>query len=115
MTTCFNDYGRVKLFGYKHSPQSKIYEGRFELVDRGDQLEIWALGVMQEHQRKGYATQMLMEFLSQFPINKPLFLYVYKSNEIAIRLYEKVGFTIVGDYGNIAYTMQYNAERRQIK
>lgn len=111
MTTCYNEYGHYKLFGYKHRPESETYEGRFELVDRGEQLEIWSLGVIKEYQHKGYATQMLMEFLSQFPLNKPLFLYVLKANEVAIHLYEKVGFTIVGDYGKDAYTMQYNAKK----
>ena len=112
MTTCYETCGYAKIFGYKRNPANKTYSGRFELYEFHNRFEIWALGVAERYRRKGYATQMLMEFLSQFSFEKPLFLYVYKSNEIAIRLYEKVGFSIVGDYGKDAYTMQYNAERR---
>ena len=66
--------------------------------------------VTKRFRNKGYGTQMLTEFLSQFKSEKPLVLYVYKTNEIAIKLYEKVGFVIIGDcpFTITAYTMQYN-------
>ena len=109
MTECFQDYGRSKLFGYKRNPQGKTYTGRFTLRDCDDRLEIWDLGVVARYRNKGYGTQMLTEFLSQFNSDKPLFLYVYKTNEIAIHLYEKVGFKIVGhcDFSSLAHKMQY--------
>ena len=52
---------------------------------------------------------MLREFIEQFDFSKPLILYVRKENEIAIHLYEKVGFKITGDYpyGDYAYKMEY--------
>lgn len=108
MTECFCTDGRIQSFGYKRNPNGKIYTGQFDLHDRGNKFEIWNLEVGKRFRNKGYGTQMLTEFLSQFKSDKPLFLYVYKTNEIAIKLYEKVGFTIVGDFSTDAYTMKYN-------
>ena len=109
MTECFQDYGHSKLFGYKRNANGRHYLGRFTLKETDDKFEIWALGVAEEYRHKGYATHMLTEFLSQFKSEKPLVLYVYKANKIAIRLYKKVGFTIVGQcyFTSKAYTMQY--------
>ena len=113
MTECFMSYQNVQNFGFKRNPLGKRYTAKFDLVEHDDKFEIWSLGVVERYRRKGYATQMMMEFLSQFKADKPLALYVVKTNEPAIRLYEKVGFSIVGEYryGSYAYEMQFNAER----
>ena len=110
MTECYNIDGHIQSFGYKRNPKGKIYTGQFDLYDRSDKFEIWSLMVMERFRNKGYGTQMLTEFLSQFKSEKPLVLYVYKTNEAAIHLYEKVGFVITGDchFTSTAYTMQYN-------
>lgn len=110
MTECLCANKYTQSFGYKHNPNGKIYTGRFDLYDRGDRLEIWSLEIGKRFRNKGHGTQMLTEFLSQFNSDKPLFLYVNKTNEIAIKLYEKVGFTIVGDFSTNAYTMKYNGK-----
>ena len=117
MTECFMAYRNVQTFGFKRNPLGKQYTAKFDLVERDDKFEIWSLGVVERYRRKGYATQMLMEFLSQFKSGKPLSLYVVKTNEIAIRLYEKVGFSIVGDYkyGSYAYEMQFGGRKEQEK
>ena len=109
MTEC--DYtGSYKSFGYKRNRKNKTYAGGFDLHDRGNRLEIWSLKIFPRYRNKGYGTRMLREFISQFNSDKPLFLYVYKTNEVAIHLYEKVGFTIVGEcsFAPYAYTMQFN-------
>lgn len=107
MTECFKAYRNVRQFGFKRNPLGKQYTAKFDLVEYDDKFEIWALGVVERYRRKGYATQMLKEFLSQFKSDKPLALYVVKTNEPAIRLYEKVGFSIVGDYKSFAYEMRF--------
>ena len=109
MTECFQNYGTAQLFGYKRNVNGKHYLGRFELREKDDRFEIWSLGVAEEYRNKGYATRMLTEFLSQFKSEKPLVLYVYKANKIAIRLYEKVGFVIVDKcyFDPKAYEMQW--------
>ena len=109
MTECYDIEGRIKSFGYKRNPKLKNYQGEFDLIDKGDKLEIWSLYIRERYRNKGYGTQMLTEFLSQFTSDKPLVLYVYKTNEIAIKLYEKVGFKIIGEckFAPYAYEMQY--------
>lgn len=117
MTECYLQNDNVQTFGFKRNPLGKIHTGRFDLIERDDKFEIWSLSVVERYRRKGYATQMLREFLSQFKSSKPLSLYVVKTNEIAIRLYEKVGFSIVGDYkyGSYAYEMQFGGRKEQEK
>ena len=97
-----------KTISYKRKESNKTYAGQFDLNDNGDRYEIWSLSIKPRYKNKGYATQMLTEFISQFKFDKPLVLYVYKWNEIAIRLYEKVGFIIIGEYADgEAYKMQF--------
>lgn len=94
---------------FKQNPDDGINVGRFRLKILADRYEIWSFGIMGEYRRKGCATQMLREFLEQFQHDKPLVLYVYKTNKVAIHLYENVGFAIVGrcDFEKDAYKMQY--------
>ena len=109
MTECYCTEGHMQSFGYKRNPNGKIYTGQFDLHDKGDKFEIWSLKVNERFRNKGYGTQMLTEFISQFSFEKPLVLYVWKTNEIAIKLYEKVGFKIIGEckFASYAYEMQY--------
>lgn len=73
--------------------------------------EIWNVRILEPFQRKGYATLMLKRIISKYKKEaEPLVLYVYKDNEIAIHLYEKMGFKIIGEYDNRrsdAWAMQY--------
>ena len=109
MTECFYDNHHIQTFGYKRNKRGVYYLGRFDLKETKDKFEIWALGVPAKYRRKGYATRMLREFIAQFKFEKPLVLYVLKGNKIAIHLYEKVGFAIVGEcnFNKGAYEMQY--------
>ena len=108
---------RVMWNGFDGHCQKILYKpnnnsddvGSFKLYRKKDRYEIWSLSVDIAHRQKGYATQMLTEFLSIFKSKKPLVLYVYKDNEIAIRLYKKVGFVIVNESAKYIYQMQYNA------
>lgn len=101
-----NDHEQYYQFRPNHD-RRKIF-GKFELYTYKDRYEIWALGIIGDQRGKGYGTQMLKEFLQQFNHDKPLFLYVQKTNEIALRLYQKAGFVITREsYGGTAYQMQY--------
>jgi ribosomal protein S18 acetylase RimI-like enzyme len=109
MIECVQDGKYAQNVFFKRKPDESTNIGQFRFKTYNHCYEIWSLSIMSEHRRKGYATQMLREFLQQFKNDKPLFLYVYKSNKIAIRLYEKVGFIIAGicDFEHDAYKMQY--------
>ena len=97
---------------FKRKPDETTSIGSFGLRTCDDRYEIWSLGIVGEYRRKGYATQMLTEFIQQFQHDKPIVLYVYKINKVAIHLYEKVGFVIVGDcyFDQSAYKMQYGLD-----
>lgn len=105
-------YDNCVIYRYKAKPTSKIFVGSFQLKDKGDNYEIWCLSVHGRCRNKGYGTKMLTEFLAEFKHDKPLILYVYKTNTIAIRLYAKVGFVICGEYpfGNYAWEMKYGVK-----
>ena len=113
MTECYFNCSTTKTFGYKRKASNKTYAGMFDLVERDEKYEIWSLGVKPRYRNKGYATQMLTEFISQFKLDKPLFLYVEKCNEIAIRLYKNIGFVITGEWSaRDAYIMKF-IERKE--
>lgn len=101
------NYGEYGRHCYRISPTSKRNIGYFTLYDHRDRAEIWSLYIIQSKRNKGYGKRMLSEFLQEYNGNKPLFLYVEKDNEIALRLYKKVGFVIVGDHHGYAWKMQY--------
>jgi ribosomal protein S18 acetylase RimI-like enzyme len=98
--------GHTKRYQFIPNDTNNIC-GSFDLRYLGDRYEIWSFGIFGDYRNKGYGTQMLTEFLQQFNDTKPLYLYVYKKNEIAIRLYKKVGFAIVGNTSENIYEMQY--------
>lgn len=108
MVECLGDWYTSKYFGYKRSNRGKKYIGHFSVKELHDRYEIWGLSIQGAYRNKGYGTRMLKEFLSQFKSDKPLVLYVYKTNEPAIKLYQKVGFTITGDcyFTSDAYKME---------
>jgi ribosomal protein S18 acetylase RimI-like enzyme len=91
-----------KCFAYRSDSNEEVV-GRFD-VDTHLNV-IWNLFIVPEHRNKGYATAMLKEFIEQYQSDKPLMLYVKHENTIAIHLYEKLGFAIVGNYNRYAYKM----------
>ena len=98
----------AKHYQFRPNHDRRKVFGSFELKSLKESYEIWSFGIIGEQRNKGYGTQMLTEFLQKFKADKPLYLYVFKSNEVAIKLYQKVGFIIVDDdrYNGI-YKMQY--------
>lgn len=88
--------------------ETKDYLARCQVTGRRDILEIWSVHVFEEFRRMGYATMMLKRVINKYlNDSRPLRLYVYKDNTVAIHLYEKLGFEIIGEYGSNAWTMQY--------
>lgn len=74
--------------------------------------EIWNVRIFDEFRRKGYATLMLSRIIKKYKRDVlPLVLYVAKDNDIAMHLYKKLGFEIIGEYGSNAWAMQYKPNR----
>ena len=80
--------------------------GSFDLIDYGSRLEIWSFGIFGKYRGRGYGQQMLKEAI-ELAGDKKLMLYVEKDNDIALHIYEKAGFQIIGNYGNVAWAMVY--------
>lgn len=104
----FENFDRTRYVTYKKSENGHRIS-YFKLCENNDNFTIWCLSTKPRYRNKGNAERMLREFIEQFNFSKPLILYVEKTNEIAIHLYEKVGFKITGEYpyGDYAYEMKY--------
>ena len=69
------------------------YIGSFIINEDSDGVGIWNLCIKEEYRGQGYGKLMMLEILMRFG-HKPLYLFVYKDNEVALNLYESVGFKI---------------------
>lgn len=59
----------------------------------GDELSISHVAIVKERQGQGYGSQLLMMWLTRFPLDTRALLEVRSSNVAAQKLYEKIGFT----------------------
>lgn len=86
--------GSFDLFGHKNEPTRPLY--------------LWSFGVIEtENRLRGYGQKMLNEIIA-LADGKPIRLYVQRSNVIALHIYQKVGFRIIGKYmGDEAWVMQH--------
>jgi ribosomal protein S18 acetylase RimI-like enzyme len=76
-----------------------LYEGRevglLESEERADSLFIQSLLLVPEFQGKGIGTALLNEFITKaLAVDKPVRLDVLQVNKSALKLYQKLGFTI---------------------
>lgn len=89
--------------------------GSFDLFvrnkDENVRMELWSFGIIGKANRgRGYGQKMLREAMS-LADGKPIRLYVHKSNDVAIHVYQKAGFHIIGKYmGDEAWVMQYDGD-----
>lgn len=88
--------------------------GSFDMFVRkgGDKMhELWSFGIREaENRGKGYGQRMLSEALA-LADGYPIRLYVHKSNDVAIHIYQKAGFRIIGKFmGDEAWTMQKDGD-----
>lgn len=84
--------------------------GRCSIFKYPDRYELWNFRVFPGFKRKGYGTEMLKEVVKRYKRfikpDRPLILFVYKNNDIAIHLYKKLGFKITKDEEKNVYEMQ---------
>jgi GNAT superfamily N-acetyltransferase len=69
-------------------------------------VEIVEISVLNEHRRKGYATECIIGITSKYP-DKKIILEVNKDNIKAIKLYEKLGFDEKTEENKIWLTKLY--------
>ena len=60
-------------------------------------IELWCFGIYGEYRGKGYGQHLLQEVIQRNQ-EKVIILYVHKTNVRAIHIYEKLGFSIAGEY-----------------
>ena len=96
---------------YLKDTVTKQILGRCQIIyaingEKGAFNEIWSVHINPEFRQKGYGTIMLQRIIKKYKREtEPLVLYVYKNNNIAIHLYEKLGFKITGEYNSNVWTM----------
>ena len=78
--------------------------GFFCLVPLEDRFEGDSLFVLPSFQNRGIGTQVLKYCKEQS--NNNMFFYVFRRNQDAIRLYERMGFRIVKEVGTTRYIME---------
>ena len=79
--------------------------GYFCLCPAEGKWELDSLFVFPEYQNRGIGTEVIRHCQNQS--DKSLFLYVFKENHGAFRLYQKCGFRIIKEARTTAYIMEY--------
>ena len=99
---------------WKCDEREKDFMGSFYLKELSRNMfskvpvaELWCFGIYGQHRGQGYGQKMLREAI-ELAGDKTLMLYVHKDNEIAIHVYEKAGFKIVGELGTMVWAMVYS-------
>lgn len=83
--------------------------GHLDIENCGSTKKIWNFYIYEAYQRKGFglqAIQQTIEFIKQTYHATKVWLYVYKDNIPAVKIYKKVGFEIEEDKeGKTTYSM----------
>lgn len=82
--------------------------GYFCLCPGDDAWELDSLFVFPEFQNRGIGTKIIRHCQAQS--EDPLFLYVFKDNTGALRLYKRLGFEIVREARKTAYVMEFKKQ-----
>jgi ribosomal protein S18 acetylase RimI-like enzyme len=78
--------------------------GYFNLKKGTEEAELDDFYVLPEYRGKGIGTKVLSYCISQ--TNTPIFLYVFRKNTDAIRLYTRFGFSVSEEIGNTRLIMR---------
>jgi GNAT superfamily N-acetyltransferase len=74
--------------------------GRMVVVRNENDIRLADIVLFAEHRSKGYGAKLVQDLLDEArQANKPVQLFVERYNP-AIKFYERLGFTIVGDIGS---------------
>ena len=78
--------------------------GYYSLTPAEGKMELDSLFVLPGFQRKGIGTSIITQCLRSCPC---VYLYVFRKNRDAIRLYQRLGFQITKEVGHTRYIMEY--------
>jgi len=70
----------------------------------GERMELDDLYILPEYRGQGIGTAVVEKCCEETV--KPVYLYVFRRNEGAVRLYKRLGFEIVQEVGSSRYIMQ---------
>lgn len=70
----------------------------------GERMELDDLYILPEYRGQGIGTAVVEKCCAETV--KPVYLYVFRRNEGAVRLYQRLGFKIVQEVGGSRYIMQ---------
>lgn len=70
----------------------------------GERMELDDLYILPEYRGRGIGTAVVEKCCAE--TEKPVYLYVFRRNEGAVRLYRRLGFEIVQEVGSSRYIMQ---------
>lgn len=70
----------------------------------GERMELDDLYILPEYRGRGIGTAVVEKCCAE--TEKPVYLYVFRRNEGAVRLYQRLGFEIVQEVGSSRYIMQ---------
>ena len=83
--------------------------GYFRLIADDGQTELDDLYIQPEFQRQGIGAEVISRCVEQTTV--PIFLYVFRTNSGAIKLYERMGFYIAEEVGNTRFIMRREVDR----
>lgn len=70
----------------------------------GERMELDDLYILPKYRGRGIGTAVVEKCCAE--TEKPVYLYVFRRNEGALRLYQRLGFEIVQEVGSSRYIMQ---------
>ena len=98
---CITDYQCIFADGVK--------VGYYHLAMEDGEAELDDLYILPEFQGTGLGTAVLNRCITETPT--PVFLYVFKRNERAIKLYSRMGFSVSQEVRNTRYIMRREVDR----
>jgi len=78
--------------------------GKIHIRIENNTIDLWNFEIVEEYRNCGYGTKVLKKIIRKFNY-RPLWLYVFKYNYLAIHLYKKMGFKVIGEEKN-TFSMQ---------
>ena len=86
-----------------------VKAGYFHLIPGDAETELDDLYVLPEFRNQGIGTAVLQHCISI--TTTPMFLYVFKKNTEAIKLYSRIGFSVSEEVGKTRYILRREVDR----